>query len=56
MDKEKLISRLRKDKFQLVPIPSTISDQERKKIIQDFARKLEATKSSGESILVFIHP
>jgi hypothetical protein len=54
MDKERIISRIRKDRIELATIPSTASDQERKKIIQEFSRKLEGIKPTGESILIFL--
>jgi hypothetical protein len=56
MDREKLISKIRKDRIEIVHIPSTYTDQDRRKIIQDFSRKVEGIKSTGESVLIFLRP
>lgn len=56
MDKEKIIRKIRTDKLDLVHIPSTSSDQERKKLIQDFIKKIDTIKTTGESALLFVRP
>jgi hypothetical protein len=56
MDREKLINKIRKDRIEIVHIPSTYTDQDRRKIIQDFSRKVEGIKSTGESVLIFLRP
>ena len=56
MDREKIVNRVRKENLELVHIPSTVSDQDRRKIVQDFAKKVEGIRSSSESILLFIRP
>ena len=56
MDKEKLISRIRREKVEAISIPSTATTQEQKKIIQGFAKRIESMKTAGESLLLFIRP
>ena len=55
MDKEKLINRIRKDKIEIMTIPSTTKDQDRRKAIQGFAKRIEGIKTSNESLILFIH-
>ena len=56
MDREKIVRKIRTDKLDLVHIPSTSSDQERKKLIQDFIKRVETIKTAGESVLLFVRP
>jgi hypothetical protein len=54
MDREKLINRIRRDRISLVHIPSTSSDQERKKLVQDFTRQIEQQRLKGEAIILYL--